>query len=192
VFVVTDNRSERSPKGDTDNASKVVWSDEQKTWFQNQVLAASADPDVQVIFWVNTFLWIGAASAGADTWQGYTTARQEIVDWLNANSITRLFILSGDMHATAIDDGRNAPGGLPVFHASPLAQTSSNKGGPYFIGPYPAGGIPNTAQFGMVEIADYGTTAQVSFTGYDSSGAVLVASGTNVTWTLESTDSPYI
>lgn len=191
VFVVTDNRSERSPKGDPDNASKVVWSEAQKDWFKQQVLAASGDPDVQFIFWVNTFPWIGPASAGSDTWQGYTTARQEIVDWLDANGITRLFILSGDMHAAAIDDGRNAPGGLPVFHAAPLTQTSSNKGGPYLIGPYPAAGIPNTEQFGVVEVLDYGTASQAIFTGYDNAGAVLVSSGTNVTWTMEPSDSPY-
>ena len=191
VFVVTDNRSERSPKGNTDNANKIVWSAAQKAWFKAQVLTASRDPDVQAIFWVNTFPWIGAASAGADYWAGYSTARQELVDWFAAEGITRLFILSGDMHAMAIDDGRNSPGGIPVFQAGPLYQTSSHKGGPYMIGPTPAAGIANTTQFGIVSVNDYGTRTDVTFSGYDQFGVLLTTSGTNVQWTLDTTASPY-
>lgn len=193
VFIVTDNRSERSPKSDPDDAAKVVLGPVQLAWFQAQVLAAARDPDVQFIFWINTLPWIGAPDAGADTWQGYTTQRQAIVDWLAAEGVTRLFILAGDMHACALDDGSGSPGGLPVFHAGPLDQTSSHKGGPYLIGPYPTSTGVSASQYGIVEIVDNGTgTPTVTFTGYNSSGAVLTDGSTDMTLTLNPAQSPYV
>jgi PhoD-like phosphatase len=196
-FIVTDNRSERSPAADTDDASKTVLGSAQKVWFKQQVLQANADPDVGAIFWVNTFPWNGTASAGADDWQGYTTERTELSTFFNQNGVTRLFILSGDMHALAIDDGRNADfatgstgsNGFPLFQAAPLDQTSSDKAGPYLIGPVPAAGA-STSQFGLVTVTDNGSNMFVTFTGYDSAGVLISSGGTDMNYTFNGTDSP--
>ena len=104
---------------------------EQKAWFKEQLLVANADPDVEVIFWVNSVSWTGIANTG-ENWSAYPTERAEIANFIKDNDIRGLFILCGDMHSAAIDDGRSydftsdgtnpvlTGNGLPVFQAAPL------------------------------------------------------------------------
>ena len=207
-FIVTDNRSERTPYTIADNPTKTVLGDEQKKWFKEQVLAANADGSIAVTFWVNSFPWTGTGSPGAfpprENWAAYPTERAEIATFLKSNSVQNLFILSGDMHACAFDDGRTYdfsadgtnpfPGGtfahgLPVFQAAPFYQSSSSKGTPYMIGPMIVAGVRD--QFGMVNVMDYGSNVLINFTGYDGlTGLVLNQAGTYMTYTLNGTASP--
>jgi hypothetical protein len=154
-FIVTDNRSERSPFYDTDTPEKTVLGWPQKQWFFNELL--SANGVYPVIVWVNTFPWI--SSAGREDWSLYSCERQEIADFIAANSIQGLFMVSGDAHMLAIDDGTNndyAAGGgasFPVMHAAALDDVPHMKGGPYSEGAYPGRG-----QFGLMTIYDDGVS----------------------------------
>ena len=172
------------------------------------MLAANADGSIAVTFWVNSFPWTGTGSPGAfpprENWAAYPTERAEIATFLKSNSVQNLFILSGDMHACAFDDGRTYdfsadgtnpfPGGtfahgLPVFQAAPFYQSSSSKGTPYMIGPMIVAGVRD--QFGMVNVMDYGSNVLINFTGYDGlTGLVLNQAGTYMTYTLNGTASP--
>jgi hypothetical protein len=78
----------------------------------------------------------------------------------------QMFALAGDMHATAIDTGiNNQWGGFPIFHAAPIDQSGSTKGGPYTHGPFKPSST--AGQFGVVAVTDQGgPTIQVSFTGW--------------------------
>jgi len=210
-FIVTDNRSERTPYYIADNPTKTVLGTEQKAWFKEQLLASNADPNVAVTFWVNSFPWTGTArpqaSPPVENWAAYPTERAEIATFIKDNGVQNVFLLSGDMHSCAIDDGRTydfsvdgtnpiitvAEGyvghGLPVFQAAPLWQTASSKGTPYEIGPMIVSGVRD--QFGLVTVDDYGSNILINFTGYDGfTGTIINQAGTYMTYTLNGTASP--
>jgi len=157
-FIITDSRGERSPKGATDNASKVVFSDDQRNWLFDEMLAAETAG--QAIVWVVTKPFIAAATAGADHWGGYTTERTTISNFITTNGlIGRIVIISGDMHALAYDDGtsvNNIPG-VKVIQAAALDREGSSKGGPYKVGPVRSPASGDVSQYGLIDIADTGT-----------------------------------
>jgi alkaline phosphatase D len=159
-FIVTDIRSEREPKGTypSTNASQQVFSSDQKTWFQNEMLAAKAAN--QIIVWANTNPWVSSIQNNKDDWGGYHYARMEIVNFINTNELAdRIVIISGDMHAMAYDDGTspNNYGSLKVCHAAPLDEKVRFKGGPYTIGPIALdSGTGYATQYGIIEVTDNG------------------------------------
>ncbi|HEX9995817.1 MAG TPA: alkaline phosphatase D family protein [Abditibacterium sp.] len=154
-FILSDLRSQLDRPGDPDSANKSTMGAVQKAWLKSEFLAAK-NSGAKVIFWVSSFPFI-ASPSGTDNWGSYTVERREIADFLKANNIRNVVILSGDMHALAYDDGTNSDyatgGGLPlhVAHAAALARRGSVKGGPYTV---PA--IPGTGQYGMMEVTDNG------------------------------------
>ena len=168
-FILTDLRSERSPKSDPDNSAKTMMGIVQKAWFKNELLAAKGN--FPLIVWACSMPWIDAPAAGADTWGGYSTERRELANFIRDNQIPPILIVSGDAHMVAIDDGSNsdyATGGgaaMPVFHGSALDQGGSVKGGPYSHGTFPGGG-----HFGLVTITDDGGNLSVQFSGRQNAG----------------------
>ena len=193
-FIVTDVRSERSPKGSypSTDARQVIFGDNgvQKNWFFNELDQARIN--AQVIVWVNTLPWVSSIGNGKDDWGGYHAERLEIVDFINAYNLNdRMFIISADMHAIAYDDGSsiNNYGNLKVCHAGPLDQTPSSKGGPYTIGPISqtdSKGFSN--QYGIITIIDSGgDTVNVYFKGISINQFTLIESEVlNVNFALDS------
>ncbi len=160
-FIATDNRSYKSPRATVDDAGKTMLGAEQKQWFKDTI-SATTEP---VIIWINENPWIAPAAQTADWWGGYGTERAELAGFIAATG-KRLAIISGDMHALAADDGRNSPGGIPVFQAAALQGTSSHKGGPYSSGPVPSTvGLP-VQQYGVMSVVDAGAEIALQFTGY--------------------------
>lgn len=159
-FVVTDIRSERTGQGEfpTDSPDSYVFTDAQRDWFFAELLAAR-DAD-QGVIWVNTKPWVAITANGRDDWGGYNRSRQEIADFIDAESLTRrMCILSGDMHAVAYDDGssENNPAGLRVMQAAALDRSASQKGGPYLLGPFPPSGSSTVSQYGVIDVTDTGS-----------------------------------
>lgn len=175
-FIVTDGRSERDPAGDPDGPGKSMLGQAQKDWFKAEVLAAKGS--ASLIVWVSSVPWIAQPEPGADHWGSYATERQELSDFLVANRIDNLVMLSGDAHMLAADDGSNntfatggAGPGFPVFHAAALDRPGSVKGGPYSEGAFPGGG-----QFGLLTVTDTGgPEVTVTFSGRDWEGTEVVA-----------------
>lgn len=150
-FILTDLRSERT--------NTTLMSHAQRNWFENQVL--SAHYSNEIIAWVSSVPYLGSYH---DSWGGYDSERRSIADFFKANKIENLFILSGDAHMIAIDNGDNSdyssglkknPAKYPVFQAAALNRTGSNKGGTYSHGAYP-NPTPTTGQFGEVIVNDSG------------------------------------
>lgn len=167
LFVVTDNRSERSDPGDTDNASKTVLGTEQKTWFKAQLLAAK-DNGYRGIVWVNSFPWLGSAFSD-DEWAFYSIERTELSNYVKQNQIPLLAIISGDAHMIAIDNGSaNEIYGVPTFQLAALDQTGSVKGAGYSHGTFSGGG-----QYGILEFTNAASYLQLLGTGKNSSGATI-------------------
>ena len=151
-FVVTDLRNDCDPVSDPPGVEKRGMYAAQDAWFRAEILAAAAAD--QPVFWICTKPWIAANSSLSDDWGGYYTHRQEIADFITANSLSnKVAIISGDMHALAFDDGTNSRGGMKVMHAAPIDQSNTTKGGPYTISPITA----TQQQYGLFDITDSGS-----------------------------------
>ncbi len=165
-FIVCDSRSARSPEATVDDASKTMLGTTQKAWFKQELLNSKSN--YPLIVWVNTLPWIGSPGGG-DAWFEYTNERRELADFLKANGIKNICMLSGDAHMLAIDDCTNSDyaagggAGFPVMHAASLDQTPSLKGGPYSHGAFPGRG-----QFGLMTVSDWQDSLRVRWSGRDS------------------------
>lgn len=167
-FILTDLRSKRS--------SVSIMSPEQRTWFENECLYARDNG--MMIGWMSSYSWYGT---GSDNWGFYSIERASINDFLFCNNIANLFILSGDAHMLAIDNGSNGNFSsfacdtflYPNFQAAALNNLGSYKGGVYSEGGYFMNPDITFGQFGKVNVIDSGSDSIcISFEGYrvDSSG----------------------
>jgi hypothetical protein len=165
-FILSDLRSERSPQ--------AIMSDAQKVWFKEECLKARDNK--QIIAWVSGVSFGGYS---ADNWGGYKAERTELSNFFRDNRIRSMFILSGDAHMIAIDNGSNHdfstgsnnPNDYPVFQAAALNNKGSTKGGTYSEG----GTFPNpdatVGQYGVVDVVDDGgPDITIRFTAYRTKG----------------------
>ncbi len=165
-FILSDLRSER--------VGSSMMGTAQKTWFKNQCLFARDNN--YIIAWVSGVSFGGNQT---DNWGGFTAERTELSNFFRDNNIRNMFILSGDAHMLAIDNGTNHDfstgsnnvNDYPVFQAAAVNNSGSTKGGTYSEG----GTFPNpsssTGQYGLVEVTDNGGAAiTIKFTGYRTSG----------------------
>lgn len=164
TFVLTDLRSQKvRPVYDGCNmVSKGTnfGSEEHLNWFF-KTLTEARDRG-QVVAWYNSYPWINAPGgpnykcAEKDNWGGYPEERERIANFIRDQRIP-LFIMSGDAHMVAMDNGTNSDyatgGGAPirVFQAAAIDRPGSYKGGPYS-----QGYSRESGQFGIVEVIDQG------------------------------------
>ena len=141
LFILTDLRSQRTPNSASDSSNKTVLGPHQKQMFKDLILKSlEASSTVQCIVWCNTMPWVDDERK----WGHFKTEQQELVDFFNQHQVLkhkRFFIISGDAHMIAVDDGTNSPGNIPVFHSAALGREGSVKGGPYSHGAFPGSGI---------------------------------------------------
>ncbi len=171
-FVLTDLRSARTPN-DAPDSLRTMMGPQQKAWFKQQL--RQARDHGQVVAWVSSVPWIADQTDAGDHWGGFAAERRElatVIDTIGMND--QLFILSGDAHMVALDDGthnhygRADGGGFPVIHAAALDRPGSVKGGPYTHGPYrtPFGLFTRRpGQFVVMDVEDDGDEVCVSWTG---------------------------
>ena len=167
-FIMTDLRSERSPKSARGGIAKTMLGAAQKEWFRRELVESSHTH--AVVFWASSVPWIGAENGG-DGWAGYADERREIANLIAQNGIRNLVILCGDAPMLAADDGTNSDYSdtrglhIPVLHGAPLHQIASEKGGPYSQGVHLA--EPGEGCFGWVTVRDASDGVRVDFTGRD-------------------------
>jgi phosphodiesterase/alkaline phosphatase D-like protein len=173
-FILTDSRSERSPKSAPDDEAKTMLGSAQWTWLLDELDAAARAGEVVVLG--TSIPWNGAAQAGADDWAGYTTERRRLADAIaGAGLADQMLMIAGDAHMLAIDDGTHTDfstsqsGGFPLMHAAAFDRHGSSKAGPYSEGAFPGGG-----QFGLVTVDDTGSGVTLTLSGRDHTGAELV------------------
>lgn len=172
-FILTDLRSEMTTSG--------ILSATQLQWFKDECLSAKASD--QIICWVSSY---GITSNTSDSWGGTVanrSQRNEVFQFLNENQITNLFIVSGDAHASGIDDGANTDcnGELtdhtcprfecslnpryPLLHAAGLYNTVSIKG--IVTNVVPMTGINFHGQYAKIDVTDTGSNEiSITFTLY--------------------------
>ncbi len=111
-FFVLDSRSQRDPWREPESAAKsMLDGDElgaagQRAWLLNGL----NNSDARWKFIVSPVIF-NPTTKQNDGWGAYATERQMILDFIRDHGITGVIVLSGDLHAGAIDDGTNA--GLP-------------------------------------------------------------------------------
>ena len=157
-FIMTDTRSERSPKDAPDTADKTMLGAVQKAWFKQQL--QDANGVYPVIVWVSSSPWMAdMPGSGNDNWAGYATERHELADFIEAAHIQGLVMLSGDVHMVAIEDGRNnrystsGARGFPIMQAAPLDRANSSD---LPDNTYSEGQFPGHQQFGLMTVTDDG------------------------------------
>ena len=117
LFIMTDLRSQRDNfLIDDYDPNKKMMGDVQKAWFKSTLLEAKNNPNIGLICWLNPTSWTGEDLDGyswdygssGEHWTAYKAERTELWNWMQNNNITNMFIINGDTHQIAIDDGRNA------------------------------------------------------------------------------------
>lgn len=173
-FILTDSRSERSPRAAPDDADKTMFGAAQWAWLLDELDAAAEAGQAVVL--VTSVPWNGVGQAGADDWAGYTTERERLADAIaGAGLADQMLMIAGDAHMLAIDDGTHTDfstaqsGGFPLMHAAAFDRLGSSKAGPYSEGSIPGGG-----HFGLATVTDSGTDITVTLSGRDYTGAELV------------------
>jgi phosphodiesterase/alkaline phosphatase D-like protein len=167
-FLLTDTRSERTPRKDPDGPSKSILGARQKQWLKDKLLEGRDRFRLQV--WVNPVPWIGNPQEeddDTDAWFSYPSERAEIGSFIENAGIKNILMLCADAHMIALDDGSSnrgatGKGGFPVFHAAPLDRPNSKKGGPFSHGIFD----DHKGQFGLITITDPGgDTVEVTIRG---------------------------
>ncbi len=124
-FFVLDSRSQRDPAREPDSTTKSMLDGDdlgdagQLTW----LLDGLKNSDARWKFILSPVI-LNPTTKEFDGWAAYATERQKILDFLKTNNIQNVIVLSGDLHAGAIDDGTNS--GLPELVA-PTANDGFDK-----------------------------------------------------------------
>ncbi len=164
-FVAWDYRSFKTPKTATDDAAKVALGASQKAWFRNILETTSAEA---LVVLQQTY-WTQAPQAGGDSWGGYDTERTEIGQMITDTGwADRMIMVGADAHTSGIDSGAsNAWGGFPSALVASLDARPSNTSSGYdqFI----SNAID---QYGVIDVADDGTTILLTITGYHTTGVL--------------------
>lgn len=111
---ILDNRSERDPDAAPDSETKSMLDGEhlgaagQLAWLKRGLRKSTAT--WKVIFSSSVF---NTTMGKIDSWRSFKYEHDEIVNFVKSNRIGGVFVISGDIHMGAMDDGRNA--GLPLM-----------------------------------------------------------------------------
>lgn len=159
-FLMLDVRSER--------AGSSTLGATQLAWVLAQITATRDAGQALCINMSTSVLETGADAWGNATWSGERdTILQAVVD---AGMATSTFIINGDTHSMAADDGTAVAGlvagaTIPVCQAAPLGQTASAGSASYSQG---AQYVGSDEQYGLLTITDNGSSSiTVVFSGRD-------------------------
>ena len=98
AFYLLDVRTHRSHQNDPDTASKTMLGAPYKADLKAWLLTTPA----RFKFLVSPVMWSNHGTTGNDSWFGYQTERQEILDFIRANHICGVVLLSGDQHWSGV------------------------------------------------------------------------------------------
>lgn len=171
-FIITDLRSERSPKFDPDDETKSMLGAQQKAWLKQELLQARTE--AALIIWASSVDWVPSLSDG---WHLYSAERRELANFIKENGIHKLAMIAGDLHMLGIDNGSHSDfadgggAGFPVIQASPL-----DRFGFEAEAPYSEGRVAQRGQFGIMNVIDDGgPTVRVEWSGRNWKNEELLA-----------------
>jgi hypothetical protein len=160
-FIVSDLRSTKS--------DSAMMGAAQELWLRNELIYAR-DHDL-VAAWISSLTW--NSIGWPENWGSQPEERRALSDFMREQAIRDLFILSGDAHMLAIDDGTHAdhstggdsPYRYPILQAAAITRGGSYKGGTFSHGYFPN---PDEAhgQFGRVRVEDDGVKVCITLEGW--------------------------
>jgi hypothetical protein len=198
-FFVTDGRSFRSADSATDNSSKTLLGATQKAALKNWLLTNKDTLKLKFIC-SSTPAHGYAANTGGDSWggvddgtqapngtNGFRTERNEIWDYIDANQIPGVVIISGDQHWAG--SFKTAYAGRPryEFMSTPLNMTNTTS---FMLNEVaraadPVNGpvlwkLDKTMNVGVVSVDTTVSPATVSFQLYGTGGSLGASYLTNI------------
>lgn len=159
IFIL-DTRQYRSAASERESASKTMLGVAQKEWLKRELQRSDA------VFKVIATS-VPLKYHGPDSWEGYTTERQELVNFITQNAIRRVVFLTGDVHYAAVLRHRE---GFIEAIVGPLAMFINSR--------RPAAGEPETEfsfngsfTYGLVKVT--GNPPQLLIEIYDVENSLL-------------------
>lgn len=128
-FFMLDVRFQRDSADDPDGPDKSMLDGDmiangQKQWLLDGLLNSTARWKI-----IASGVAFNEGTKPSDNWAAYMNERSEILDFIEANNIQGVIIMSGDLHSGgAIDDGTNS--GVPEMNVPFTALTGHNTSGP--------------------------------------------------------------
>lgn len=167
-FILTDLRALAGKK-----AGSTLGTEQREWLFQELANAKNYD----VVVWMSSKPWIAQGRSEGDDWGGFAEERRKIANKMKELKVDNLVVVSGDAHMLAVDDGSHSDyadgggAGMPVFHAAPLGNFGSGKGGPY-SGGCVAYIVWRNYQYGVLKLTKMGEEGGpcVRFEGYVGDG----------------------
>ncbi|MBM0203502.1 alkaline phosphatase D family protein [Micromonospora sp. STR1s_5] len=171
-FIILDTRSQRSPRTDPDGPSKTLLGAAQKAWFFSEL----EKPEPLKII-VSGIYW-RLDSATGDRWGSYYTEWAEIRAWFAAHPQVQAYVVFGDRHALAADDGSSPNCYLPMAGGAPFDQGSTQSFEPWSHGYYEGVANTNLKAYGALDITDSGASISVAYSGISANDDVVRVSMT--------------
>ncbi|MEO8067378.1 MAG: hypothetical protein ABI599_06765 [Flavobacteriales bacterium] len=142
----------------------------QHAWLRSQLLMARDSG--WVACWITSLSWNPINYP--ENWGSAPQEREDLSNWLLSNNIDDLFLICGDAHMLAIDDGdncdfstgQNSPYRYPVLQAAALNRGGSYKGGTFDQGGYFPNPTEAYGQFGEVLVDDDGADVCITLNGW--------------------------
>ncbi|WP_431895880.1 alkaline phosphatase D family protein [Micromonospora haikouensis] len=157
LHIVSDTRSARVPGSTMLGAAQLAWLD--------TLLSTST---AEALVWLMPTPWLGISS---DTWAGFTSERDTIVQMLIDGGWTdRMIMINADAHTLAIDSGRGGnagSGGFPVVLCAGLDATPHS-----YSTQYDSGAWPGRGQYATVSVHDGGGDICLTATVYRGERAI--------------------
>lgn len=127
-FFILDSRSQRDPDGKPDGPTHSMLDGNnlgalgQLYWLQQGLLTSTAR-------WkfILTPVVFNPTLTKIDSWYGFQYERTKLVNFITQNNIRGVVIISGDLHAGAIDNGTNSSFPEMLVPAANLSRNSRNK-----------------------------------------------------------------
>ncbi|TDC63873.1 hypothetical protein E1258_09510 [Micromonospora sp. KC207] len=154
LFISSDTRSDR--------AGSTMLGSAQMSWLDTLLSTSTAE----ALVWLMPTPWLGV---GSDTWAGYTSERDDIVDMLTAGGwADRMLMVNADAHTLAISSATGNPyGGFPVILCAGLDATPHS-----YSTQYDGGAWPGREQYATVQVDDSGTDICLTATVYRRERAI--------------------
>jgi hypothetical protein len=173
-FIQLDVRSYRDPQAATDGPTKTMLGSEQKAWLK----ARLSDPEPVKILCGN-YPWRDDG-VGSGRWGSYLNEWTELSDYIDTHVPGKVYVLFGDRHFLAADDGTGAStrgipqaGGAPFQQAS-VAVTDTWSQGSYTLAP------SQLQAYGWLDVTDDGDLITLSYAGVTSLDGTTRVSMTTV------------
>jgi phosphodiesterase/alkaline phosphatase D-like protein len=169
-FIQTDETVLASAKAATDNSSKTKLGTTQKAWFKAEIDAAVAAG--QAVVWFGDGPWITPTGNGSSNeWAFYNTERTELGTYITTSGV-RMIRLHGDAHTLFNDNGANNNwGAFPTACGAPIHTTAQTYGYTISGSRWPTATTNGSRHYGIVDVADNGTTITFTIHGWSSTVA---------------------